>query len=93
VLRALRYSVLTRTCVVTPVLDETRRYYFEYEVAHVFEVQPRSRHAVDLQALLGKLADFLLQSGFAGGQQYDPWGDYSEEADRSLESLKGHLEG
>jgi len=44
--------------------------------------------AVDLQALLGKLADFLLQSGFAGGQQYDPWGDFSEEADRSLEALK-----
>ena len=44
--------------------------------------------AVDLQALLGKLADFLLQSGFAGGQQYDPWGDYNEEADRSLEALK-----
>jgi Ca-activated chloride channel family protein len=44
--------------------------------------------AVDLQALLGKLADFLLQSGFAGGQQYDPWGDFNEEADRSLEALK-----
>ncbi len=44
--------------------------------------------AVDLQSLLGKLADFLLQSGFAGGQQYDPWGDYIEETDRSLEALK-----
>jgi Ca-activated chloride channel family protein len=44
--------------------------------------------AVDLQSLLGKLADFLLQSGFAGGQQFDPWGDYNEESDRSLEALK-----
>ena len=43
--------------------------------------------AVDLQALLGKLADFLLQSGFAGGQQFDPWGDFDEGADRSLEAL------
>jgi Ca-activated chloride channel family protein len=44
--------------------------------------------AIDLQSLLGKLADFLLQSGFAGGQQYDPWGDFNEENDRSLEALK-----
>ena len=44
--------------------------------------------AVDLQALLGKLADFLLQSGFAGGSQFDPWGDFNEDADRSIEALK-----
>ncbi len=44
--------------------------------------------ADDLQALLGKLADFLLQSGFAGGQQFDPWGDFNDEPDRSLEALK-----
>ena len=49
---------------------------------------PEMADAVDLQSLLGKLADFLLQSGFAGGQPYDPWGDYNEEADRSLEALK-----
>jgi len=50
---------------------------------------PEMADAVDLQALLGKLADFLLQSGFAGGQQYEnPWGDSYEEADRSLEALK-----
>ena len=49
---------------------------------------PEAADAVDLQALLGKLADFLLQSGFAGGQQFDPWGDYNEETDRSLEALK-----
>ena len=29
---------------------------------------PEMADAVDLQALLDKLADFLLQSGFAGGQ-------------------------
>ena len=49
---------------------------------------PEMADAIDLQSLLGKLADFLLQSGFAGGQQFDPWGDYNEEADRSLEALK-----
>jgi len=49
---------------------------------------PEMADAVDLQSLLGKLADFLLQSGFAGGQQYDPWGDFEGEADRSLEALK-----
>src|SRR5829696_3037420 len=49
---------------------------------------PEMADAVDLQSLLGKLADFLLQSGFAGSQQYDPWGDFNEEADRSLEALK-----
>ncbi|MEO8192721.1 MAG: VWA domain-containing protein [Gemmatimonadales bacterium] len=57
--------------------------------AHTYSrFSPEAADAVDLQALLGKLADFLLQSGFAGGQQYDPWGDYNEEADRSLEALK-----
>ncbi|MBA3342197.1 MAG: VWA domain-containing protein [Gemmatimonadaceae bacterium] len=49
---------------------------------------PEMADAVDLQALLGKLADYLLQSGFAGGRQFDAWGDPSEEADRSLEGLK-----
>ncbi len=49
---------------------------------------PEMADAIDLQSLLGKLADFLLQSGFAGGQQYDPWGDLNEDADRSLEALK-----
>jgi Ca-activated chloride channel family protein len=49
---------------------------------------PEMADAVDLQSLLGKLADFLLQSGFAGGQQYDPWGDFNEESDRSLDALK-----
>ena len=49
---------------------------------------PEMADAIDLQSLLGKLADFLLQSGFAGQHQYDPWGDFNEENDRSLEALK-----
>ncbi|MEX0909303.1 MAG: VWA domain-containing protein [Gemmatimonadaceae bacterium] len=45
--------------------------------------------AVDLEALLDKLADFLLQSGFAGGPAQHPyWGDIGEDADRSLGALK-----
>ena len=51
---------------------------------------PESADAVDLQALLDKLADFLLQSGFAGGGPANPWGDEDEEksGDRSLDALK-----
>ena len=51
---------------------------------------PELADAVDLQALLDKLADFLLQSGFAGG--HDPHSYYEsgleEPGDRSLEALK-----
>jgi Ca-activated chloride channel family protein len=50
---------------------------------------PDSADAVDLQSLLDKLADFLLQSGFAGGQQNNPyWGDFGGDPDRSLEGLR-----
>src|SRR6187551_886285 len=50
---------------------------------------PELADAVDLQALLDKLADFLLQSGFAGGdnQSYYGW-DAGDEGNRSLDSLK-----
>ena len=45
--------------------------------------------AVDLQSLLDKLADFLLQSGFAGGKSnHSYWGDSGEDADHSLEALR-----
>jgi Ca-activated chloride channel family protein len=46
--------------------------------------------AVNLQDLLDQLADFLLQSGFAGGPHSHPyWGDFGEqEGDRSLEALR-----
>ncbi|MEI6739996.1 MAG: VWA domain-containing protein [Gemmatimonadaceae bacterium] len=48
---------------------------------------PQLSDAVDLQALLDQLADFLLQSGFAGGNQ-GFWGDPGDEADRSVDALK-----
>src|SRR5690606_29120624 len=51
---------------------------------------PELADAVDLQSLLDKLADFLLQSGFAGGGSSSPWGDpdMEQEGDRSLDALK-----
>lgn len=50
---------------------------------------PEAADAVDLDALLEQLADFLLQSGFAGGPQSHPWwGETGEDADRSLDALK-----
>ncbi|HET9439215.1 MAG TPA: VWA domain-containing protein [Longimicrobiales bacterium] len=48
--------------------------------------------AVNVQDLLERLADFLLQSGFAGGPQYHPWwGETGDDADRSLDALKEAL--
>src|ERR671915_270566 len=51
---------------------------------------PEMADAIDLQALLDKLADFLLQSGFAGGKMSHPyWGDFGgDEQDRSMEALR-----
>ncbi len=50
---------------------------------------PEMADAVDLQALLDKLADFLLQSGFAGGRQFHPyWGEFGGDEDRSMEALR-----
>ena len=50
---------------------------------------PELADAVDLQSLLEKLADFLLQSGFAGGRTSHPyWGDFGGDADRSIDALK-----
>jgi Ca-activated chloride channel family protein len=49
---------------------------------------PEAADAVDLQALLDNLADFLLQSGFAGGQEYNPYWDETPEGDRSLDALR-----
>ena len=41
---------------------------------------PEAADAVDLESLLEQLSDFLLQSGFAGGQQYHPfWGETGVE--------------
>jgi Ca-activated chloride channel family protein len=46
--------------------------------------------SLNLQELLNQLADFLLQSGFAGGRYYHPfWGEFGdEEAPDSLEALR-----
>jgi len=49
---------------------------------------PEAADAVDLQALLDNLADFLLQSGFAAGQDYNPYWDEPQEGDRSLDALR-----
>ena len=49
---------------------------------------PELADAIDLQALLDKLADFLLQSGFAGdSQSYYGW-DGGEQQNHSLDALK-----
>jgi len=48
--------------------------------------------ALNLQSLLDQLSDFLLQSGFAGGQMYHPyWGEFGDDDDRSLDALKDAL--
>jgi Ca-activated chloride channel homolog len=50
---------------------------------------PELADAVDLQALLDKLADFLLQSGFAGGGDPSHFGfDFGEDNDRSMDALR-----
>ncbi|HEX5829667.1 MAG TPA: VWA domain-containing protein [Gemmatimonadaceae bacterium] len=51
---------------------------------------PELADAVDLQSLLERLSDFLLQSGFAGGPTSHPfWGDFGDDdTDRSVEALK-----
>ncbi|HJQ19722.1 MAG TPA: VWA domain-containing protein [Gemmatimonadaceae bacterium] len=50
---------------------------------------PELADAVDLQALLDKLADFLLQSGFAGGGDPSHFGfDFGDDGDRSLDALR-----
>jgi Ca-activated chloride channel homolog len=49
---------------------------------------PELADAVDLQSLLDKLADFLLQSGFAGGNPRDGFGEPGEDGDRSMDALK-----
>ncbi len=47
--------------------------------------------ALNLEALLEHLSDFLLQSGFAGGSHNHPfWGDF-DEADHSADALKRAL--
>jgi len=48
--------------------------------------------ALNLQDLLERLSDFLLQSGFEGGPNYHPWWGWSgDDDDKSVESLKEAL--
>jgi Ca-activated chloride channel homolog len=48
--------------------------------------------ALNIQDLLERLADFLLQSGFEGGPHYNPWWGWSgDDDDRSLDALKAAL--
>jgi len=51
---------------------------------------PGLLETLNLQALLDQLADFLLQSGFAGGPHSNPfWGEFGEDdPDRSLDALR-----
>src|SRR2546428_1719581 len=51
---------------------------------------PGLLETLNLQALLDQLADFLLQSGFAGGPYSHPfWGEFGEdESDRSMDALR-----
>src|SRR5512134_3785688 len=50
---------------------------------------PQLADAVNLQDLLDRLSDFLLQSGFAGGPSWHPfWGEFGTEDNQSLDSLK-----
>ena len=45
---------------------------------------------VNLQALLDQLADFLLQSGFAGGPHEHPyWGEFGGEQDEGAGTMEG----
>jgi Ca-activated chloride channel family protein len=48
--------------------------------------------ALNIQDLLERMADFLLQSGFEGGPHYHPWWGWSgNEDDHSLDNLKQAL--
>ncbi|MCI0436427.1 MAG: VWA domain-containing protein [Gemmatimonadetes bacterium] len=48
--------------------------------------------ALNIQDLLDRLADFLLQSGFDGGPHFHPWWGWTGEGDdRSLDALKEAL--
>jgi Ca-activated chloride channel family protein len=50
---------------------------------------PQLADAVNLQDLLDRLSDFLLQSGFAGGPSWHPfWGEFGNEDTQSVDALK-----
>jgi Ca-activated chloride channel homolog len=48
--------------------------------------------ALNIEDLLERLSDFLLNAGFAGGPQYHPWwGTTGDDADRSPDAFKDAL--
>jgi Ca-activated chloride channel homolog len=48
--------------------------------------------ALNIQDLLERLADFLLDSGFEGGEHYSPWWGWAgDEQDRSMDALRDAL--
>jgi len=51
---------------------------------------PELADAINLQALIDQLGDFLLQSGFAGGSHFHPfWGEFGDDEDnQTLDSLR-----
>src|SRR5512135_1239211 len=51
---------------------------------------PELADTINLQGLLDQLADFLLQSGFAGGPYSHPfWGEFGgDDPDRSMDALR-----
>src|SRR3954462_14441442 len=92
VIRDLRYP---RRCAHgdAPMAWEVDGLYSGYQHimrAHTYsKFSPELADAVDLQALLDKLADFLLQSGFAGGGGPSHFGfDFGDEGVRSMDALR-----
>src|SRR5712691_6610126 len=51
---------------------------------------PELADTINLQGVLDQIADFLLQSGFAGGSYSHPfWGEFGgDDPDRSLDALR-----
>ncbi|MEX0907264.1 MAG: hypothetical protein WD054_02955, partial [Gemmatimonadota bacterium] len=48
--------------------------------------------ALNIQDLLERLADFLLESGFEGGPHHHPWWGWSgDDTDRSMDALRSAL--
>src|SRR5881227_1257655 len=70
--------------------SEARLLYRPMKYTTYTRYLPELADTINLQALLDQLADFLLQSGFAGGAYSHPfWGEFGEdEADRSLDALR-----
>src|SRR5437016_1930291 len=82
------FTTPTPTADTTPGPDIGGRAAMKYTTYSKY--LPELADTINLQGLLDQLADFLLQSGFAGGAYSHPfWGEFGEdEADRSLDALR-----